>query len=57
MRGNYAATELGLFGSNLQGYFFVKTSCLVIFYESYIFLFTISFGNMISEDFWVVIPS
>ena len=57
MRGNYAMTELGLFGLNLQGYFFVKTSYCLFFYENFIFLFTISFGNMISEDFRVVIPS
>ncbi|WZY94186.1 hypothetical protein YC2023_066515 [Brassica napus] len=31
MRSNYATTELGLFGLNLQGYFFVKTSCWLYF--------------------------
>ena len=34
-----------------------KNSVLVIFYESCILLFTISFGNTISGDFRVVIPS
>ncbi|KAG5393543.1 hypothetical protein IGI04_023506 [Brassica rapa subsp. trilocularis] len=52
LRSDRAWLELGLFGLNLQGYFFVKTS-YCIFYENYIFPFTISFGNTISEDFRV----
>ncbi|KAG5384197.1 hypothetical protein IGI04_035667 [Brassica rapa subsp. trilocularis] len=39
---------------NLQGYYFVKTSYwLSFFYKNYIFIFTISFENTISGDFWV----
>ena len=57
MCGSYAMTELGSFALSLQRYFFVKTSYWLFFYENYIFLFTIFFGNAIFEGFRVIIPS